>query len=154
MPAGGPNRHAGDEQARPDQITLFDGGLDAPIAAARVAPGGEAAIEHGAQPDRRARGQQRQRHCLEKADIHLAMNDMHVAIDKARGERAAAAIDHFGLPASNRAFAQLAHLRTLDQKLVAAACLPVSALEQPEILEKDWRHVSNASGSYESARPS
>ena len=50
VPTGGPDRLAGDEQARADQIALLDGGLDAPVAAARVAHRGEAAVEHGAQP--------------------------------------------------------------------------------------------------------
>src|SRR6478735_6073657 len=53
MPAGGTDRLTGDIKPRTRDMPGFDRGLDAPIGAASVPHGGEAAIEHGAQPRRR-----------------------------------------------------------------------------------------------------
>ena len=138
--ARGPDRLAGDEQARADEMTLLDARLDAPITSARVAHRGEAAVEHGAQPCCRARREQGQRHRLHEADVDLAVDDVHVAVDQPRHQRAPAAIDDVLGLAPDRLVAALAHAIVLDQQLIAAAQLAVGGLEQLEVLEVDLGH--------------
>src|SRR5665213_4133010 len=74
MPAGWPDRLAGDIKSGASDMSGFDRSLDAPVGPAGVAHGGEATVEHGAQPGRRARGDQRQRQHLHEADIDLAVD--------------------------------------------------------------------------------
>ena len=63
----------------------------------------------------------RQRHRLQEADIDLAVDDVHVAVDQARHQRAPAAIDDLGARLLLiGVVAQFAHAVVLDQQLVAA----------------------------------
>ena len=49
-----------------------------------------------------ARGHQRQRHVLQLADEHLRQEDVHVAVDETRHQRAPAAVDHGGVGEGGR----------------------------------------------------
>ena len=131
--ASRPDRLAGDEHARPDEMPRLDGRLDAPVASARIAHRREAAIDHGPQPRARACGQQRQRHRLQEADVDLAVHHVHVRVDQARHHRAPAAIDDRGVVALDRLVRQLLHLFAFDEQLIAAPQLTMLGLEQLEI---------------------
>src|ERR1051326_4489178 len=104
MTAGGTDRLAGDIDPRADDVPGFDGCLDAPVCAAGVTHGREAAVEHGAQPGRRARGDQGQRQHLHEAYVDLAVDGVDVTIDQSWHQRTLAAVDDRGLGRLNRAF--------------------------------------------------
>ena len=125
---------------RGPEMARFDRGLDAPVAAAGVAHRGEAAVEHGAQPCRRARGEQGQRQRLHEADVDLAVDDVHVAVDQPRHQRAPAAVDDVSLRRLDRLVAPFPDRLAFDQQLIAAAQLAERGLEQLEILEQQLGH--------------
>jgi len=135
MAARGPDRLASDEKAGAHEMALLDGGLNAPVASARVAHGRKAAIEHGAQPRRRPSGEQGERHRLHETDVHLAVDDVHMAIDEPRHQRAPAAVDHGRVPALDHGRTQLAHAIILDEQLMAADELATGGLEELEVAE-------------------
>ena len=141
MAAGRADRSARDEQARPRNIALIDRGLDAPVGAAGVAHAGEAAVEHAEHQPRGPRGHQRQRNSFEEADIHFAQGDVHMAVDQAGHQRAAAAIDDVGALRLDRFLGDLPDGLTLDQELEAALKLAGFGLEQLEIPKQQLRHV-------------
>ena len=132
--AGRADRLAGDEEARAGDQARLDGGLDAPVGAAGVAHRGEAAIDHAAHQLGRLGGQQGERHALEMADVHFRQEDVDVAVDQARHQRALAAVDH---PAPCDALIGLSDTSLMsvafDQDLVAAARLVPARIEQAEI---------------------
>ncbi len=128
---------AGDEQPRTRDMPSLDRGLDAPVGPSGVADGGEAAVEHRAQPRRRARGDKRQRQRLHHPDIDLAVDGMDVAVDQARHQGALTAIDHGGIRRLDGRFAQFLDRIAFDQQLIAAAKLAERRLEQLEIPEQD-----------------
>jgi hypothetical protein len=97
MAASGTNGLACDEEPRARDVSGLDRGLDAPVGTSGVAHGGEAAVEHGAQPGRRARGHERQRQRLHHADIDLTVDGVDMAVDQARHQGALAAVDHGGI---------------------------------------------------------
>src|SRR5450432_452979 len=132
---GGADRLAGDIEPRTDDMSGFDRGLDAPVGPAGVAYRGEAAVEHGAQSRRRTRGDQSQRQHLHEADIDLAVDGMHVAVDQSRHQGAPAAVDDISLGDFYRRLAEFLDRIALDQQLIAAAKLAKRRLEQFEILE-------------------
>ena len=96
MTARRADRLAGDIKPWTRDMSGFDRRLDAPVGPSGVADGGETAIEHGAQPARRARGDQGQRQHLHEADIDLAVDGVDVAIDQSRHQGALAAVDDIG----------------------------------------------------------
>jgi len=69
------------------------------------------------------------------------MNDVDMAIDQSRHQRATAAIDHVGALALDGALDALAHAIILDQQLMPSAQLPVTRLQKHEILEVDLGHA-------------
>src|SRR5258705_11439923 len=137
MVAGGADRLTGDIKTWPGDMPGFDRGLDAPIGAAGVTHGREAAVEHGAQPRRRARVDQRQRQHLHEAYIDLAVDGMHVAIDQPRHQRALAAVDDISVSRLDRPLAEFLDGIALDEQLIAAAQLAERRLEQFEVPEQD-----------------
>ena len=117
----------------------LDGGLDAPVGPAGVTHRREAAVEHRAQSRGRARGDERQRQHLHEADIDLAVDGVHVAIDQSRHQGALAAVDDLGPGGLDRPLAEFLDGVALDQELIAAAKLAERRLEQFEIPEQDLR---------------
>ena len=95
------------------------------------------AIEHGAQSRRGARGNQGQRHRLHEANIDLAVDRMHVAVDQPRHQRALAAVDHRGFGRPNWRLAEFLDGGALDQELISATQLAERGFEQFEILEQE-----------------
>src|SRR5215467_7139441 len=140
MAARGPDGLASDEKAGANEMALLDAGLYAPIASSGVAHGRKAAIEHGTQPRRRSSGEQGERHRLHETDVHLAVDDVHVAIDEAGHQRAPAAVDHGRVLALDRGRTQLAHAISLDEQLMAADELAIGRLEELEVAEQDLVH--------------
>ena len=95
--------------------------------------------------DAGARGEQRQRHRLQEADVDLAVHDVHMAVDQARHQRAPAAVDRpSALSALDRLVRHLADRVAFDEQLIAAAQLAVLGLEQLEILEEDGFGIISA----------
>ena len=115
----------------------FDGGLDSPVGAAGIAHGGEAAIEHGAQSRRCARRDQGQRHRFHEANIDLAVDGVHVAVDQSRHQRALAAVDDIGLGCLDRRLAEFLDRVAFGKQLVPAAQFAERGFEQFEIPEQD-----------------
>src|SRR5262245_43918746 len=144
MATGRSDGLAGDEQSGPHQMALFDAGLDAPIAPACVAHGRKTAIEHGAQPRCRSRGQQCERHGLHEADVHLAVDDVHVTIDEAWHQRAPATIDHGSILALDHRGTQLAHPTALNEQLMTAEELTIAGLKELEVAKQDLLHDRTA----------
>ena len=102
MAAGRANGLACNKQTRTDDISLIDRFLDAPIGAARIADGGEAAINHALEQANSTRRHQGERHIFEAANRHFREEDMDMAVDEARHHRLAAAIDDCGRGALDR----------------------------------------------------
>src|SRR5260370_41029210 len=126
MAAGGADRLAGDIKPWTDNMPGFDGCLDAPVGAASVAHRREAAVEHGAQSRRRARGDQSKRQHLHEADIDLAVDGVHVAVDQARHQRTLATVAHRRIRRFYRRLADFPNRIALAQQLMPAQKLATS----------------------------
>ena len=138
--AGLAQRLAGDEQARALEQALLDRGLDAVVGAAGVAQRGEAAMQHGAHGDRAFRGEQRQRHVGQQAQVHLGEHDMDVRVDQPRHQRAAAEVDARGRGAGDRAVGDLLHRAVLDQDRDAVLKLVLARIEEATAAEQIAGH--------------
>ena len=114
MSAGRPERASGNEQARAADQPLLDRRLHAPIGAAGVAHGGEAAVEHLADALGGARRRQCQRYLLHAAHVDFAVHAMHVAIDQAGHQHAAATVDHLRRVGADRPIGDLLDFFALD----------------------------------------
>jgi hypothetical protein len=116
-------------------VGLFHGGLQAPVGAAGVAHGREAAVDHAEHQPRGACRHQRQRHGFEVADVHLAQRDMDMAVDQARHQGTPAAIDHVGALRLDRLVGNLNDGIALDQQFVARLQRADLRFEQLKITE-------------------
>ncbi len=138
--ARGADGAPGDEQARAGQEPALDRRLDAPVGPARVAHGGEAAVDHAAHQRRGARGHERERDVLEVPDVHLAQVHVHVAVDQPGHERAPAAVDHRGARGHDRPVGDLADQLALDEHLAAAQQAVLGGVEQLHVAEEILGH--------------
>ena len=127
-------------RARAFEQALLDRGLDAVVGAAGVAQRGEAAMQHGAHGDRAFRGEQRQRHVGQQAQVHLGQHDMDVRVDQPRHQRAAAEVDARGGGAGNGSVGDLLHRAVLDQDRDAVLKLVVARIEESTAAEQIAGH--------------
>src|SRR5262245_15206654 len=144
MAAGRSDRLAGDKQSGPHRRALLDAGLYAPIAPACVAHGRKTAIEHGTETRCGSRGKQRERHGLHEADVDLAVDDVHVAINEARHQRAPATIDHGSILALDHRGTQLAYPTALNEQLMTDDELTIAGLKELEVAKQDLLHDRTA----------
>ena len=130
-----------DEQPRPGQEAELDRGLEAPVGASGVADRGEAAIDHRPHQRGGAHGHQRQRDRFEVADVHLRQHHVNVAVDEARHQRAARAVDHGGVRRLDRSGRDFADALVLDQDRHPAPGCVGARIEQVGVLEQDLAHA-------------
>jgi hypothetical protein len=93
VPAGLADRPAGHEEPRPGQVALGDALANAPVGAARVAHGREAAVEHRAHEGGAARRHQGERDRFRGPDVDLGQEDVDVAVDQPGHQGAPAGVE-------------------------------------------------------------
>jgi hypothetical protein len=82
-----------------------------------------------------------------RADIDFREKDMDMAVDQARHQRAAAAIDDIGLGGLDRLVGEFADGFAFDEEFIALAQLAMIGFEQGEILEVQCGHRKSPPGS-------
>jgi hypothetical protein len=129
-----------DEAGRLDQALLLR--LDQGVGgAAEVAHRCEAAVEHALHDAGGAIGDERIRNEGVLADIHHGGDDVDVAVDEARHERALAAVHDLGLGSLDRLVGELPDLVALDEKLVALdQFVGDGRIQQAEVAEQGQAH--------------
>jgi hypothetical protein len=142
VPAGLADRAARYEETRAGEITALDGLANAPVGPARVPHRREAPIEHGAHERRGARGQERERHGLERPDVDLRQEDMDVAVDQARHERPAAHVDAGRAGGADRPGRDLPDPVALDEDRHAVQEIGGRRVEELRVLEQGQRHTA------------
>ncbi len=136
---------AGVQQARPGGQPFVKGQGVAEVGPARVADGGEPAIQHLAQRTVGEGGQILRTPAQELQDIEVGRPDVHVGVDQPRHQGAAAEIHQLtGLRAGNGALRDLLDQAVRHQDLGAAHQLWSDAVEHGCVGEQDRVHCPSA----------
>jgi hypothetical protein len=126
MAASLAERAPGDEEARPRDDPGFDRQRQRVVGAAGIAHRREAALEHGAQDRHGLERHDRIGQCRVGAEVEGRRDDMHVAVDQPRHQRASADIHDSRTVQGDGPFRNLADRAVLDDHV--AALPPVRGL--------------------------
>ena len=152
--AGLGERLAAEDEARPGEQPLLDGLGEAPIGAADVAHGGEAALEHPAQDAGGVGGDVVGRPLGLRREVGRGGGDVDVAVDQAGHQRAAADVDRSGIAGAHAAPADLQDALALDEDRLVGDEHPAVRVQDRGVREEQagWHSHGHNRGHRTTAR--